>query len=846
MKKNLLFLLVMLLAFQSKQFAQVTIDGAGSNYTTIQAAVDGAGSGATIRVAPGVYNENVLVNKSLTILGPQEAISPNEGLRLNDVGEAIITGVTAAFTVNTPGINVVVKGFTIKNGSPLTDGHDAGTENRPNVVFEKNRVIDGQILYNGYVWGDIAINDNYFNNPAGGVTHGGRDAIYLQSGNNVIITKNVIQNTFLGILVKGDPAKNQTVVSVLISQNKITTSQLEGIQIGFTLGSATVSRNEVSNAGLLAGSDDGGINIYQPNNSGSLDIINNKITNSQIGVAVKNEYIPTVVNSRITVANNSMDLTNPVAIHNFIPGTLKAECNWLGADCPANGRVIGDVDYSTWLRAGVDTDSLITGFQGDLSSCGRSTLGLTKDPEVNPACFGGKGSATIRINGCASPFTYRIFNGSENAVTGSQFTINDLAAGSYTIYVTDAVGNVKDISVRIIQPSQITVTSSVTNASCLGGTKGSITLTGSGGTGTLSYTITNTSTNVKTGPQSSGIFNNVNQGTYSYTVKDANNCTVNSTTNLSVASAAGPTSIAASVTSAVKCTGASNGQITVTAVGGVTPYTFTLTGTSATSPNTTGVFSNLGAGNYTYSVTDKNGCTRPGTSTITLTAPATLTSTAVAKAPTNCTGSANGTVNISVTGGTGTKTITLTGTGLSNSTGSFINLAAGTYNYTVKDANNCITGGSVTVPVNTTNCAPACTFVTTTSSYYGGFEGGLNSISPTGAGSDLKKGLPANGTYQVVQNVGQLGGGGYLNITAKTGGWFMAAHTSNDASDRVWYKKVSVTPRQTYKFCASVRLLKNLGHGANFIVSLYANNKQIGTARVTNSWVEICGEYEVP
>ncbi len=52
--------------------AVITVDddgGAGVDYTTIQAAVDVASAGDTIEVRSGTYNENVDVNKTLTLIG---------------------------------------------------------------------------------------------------------------------------------------------------------------------------------------------------------------------------------------------------------------------------------------------------------------------------------------------------------------------------------------------------------------------------------------------------------------------------------------------------------------------------------------------------------------------------------------------------------------------------------------------------------------------------------------------------------------------------------------------------------------------------------------------------------
>jgi parallel beta-helix repeat protein len=83
--------------------AVVTVDDSGSaDYTTIQAAVDGAISGDTIQVSPGTYNENINVNKQVSIISTDGA---------SDTSVIAASGYDHVFNVTAAG--VTINGFSI-------------------------------------------------------------------------------------------------------------------------------------------------------------------------------------------------------------------------------------------------------------------------------------------------------------------------------------------------------------------------------------------------------------------------------------------------------------------------------------------------------------------------------------------------------------------------------------------------------------------------------------------------------------------------------------------------------------------------------------------------------------
>ena len=213
--------------------------------------------------------------------------------------------------------------------------------------------------------------------------------------------------------------------------------------------------------------------------------------------------------------------------------------------------------------------------------------------------------------------------------------------------MTDANSCTATTTGTITQPSAVVASSSNTAILCNGGNS-IVTVSATGGTGAYSGT---------------GTFSHA-AGTYSYTVTDANGCTATTTGTITQPSAV----VASSSNTAILCNGG-NSIVTVSATGGTAPYTGT------------GTFSRS-AGTYSYTVTDANSCTATTTGTIT------QPSAVVATSSVMCNGG-SAVVTVSATGGTPGYT----------GTGTFSH-AAGTYSYTVTDANSCTatTTGTVTTP----------------------------------------------------------------------------------------------------------------------------------------------------
>ncbi|OXA70842.1 hypothetical protein B0A67_14570 [Flavobacterium aquidurense] len=291
------------------------------------------------------------------------------------------------------------------------------------------------------------------------------------------------------------------------------------------------------------------------------------------------------------------------------------------------------------------------------------------------SCNGGtNGSATVSVTGGTGAYSYVW-----SPTGGTAATASGLAAGTYTVTITDANTCSTTETVTIIEPTQLTASiGNQTDVSCNGENNGSATVNVTGGTGTYTYAW---SPSGGTAATATGL----NPGNYTVTVTDANNCT---TSQNFVITEPAPLVVSAGSQNDVSCNSETNGTASVNVTGGTGAYTYAWSPSGGTSATATG----LTAGTYTVTVTDANLC--QATQSFIITEPVALTAS-IASTNVNCNGANNGTATVTATGGTGLYTYTWSPTGGTAATAS--GLAAGTYTVTVTDANTCSITETVTI-----------------------------------------------------------------------------------------------------------------------------------------------------
>ncbi|MBP1639589.1 MAG: hypothetical protein H6Q17_1172 [Bacteroidetes bacterium] len=308
---------------------------------------------------------------------------------------------------------------------------------------------------------------------------------------------------------------------------------------------------------------------------------------------------------------------------------------------------------------------------------------------TNCSCFGvTNGSIQALISG-GVPFTtgepQNIQWSGPNGFTATTATISDLAPGDYSLTVTDAGGFPFYHTYTITEPDDIVLSTSDTqNVTCNGIGNGTIDISVTGGTPDYSYTWTKDGAAFSTTQN----IDHLTPGIYEVAVTDSHNCAFkrNSYTITE------PAILTSSITGQtnVLCYGDATGALIVTATGGtpsematgVYDYQYAWTGPDGFVSSLQNI-AGLKAGNYSLTVTDKNGCISTLPATITQNDDITV---GVATTPITCYGLDNASITLTINGGTAPYQVNWSNLA---SGSALTNLSAGDYVYTITDANNC-------------------------------------------------------------------------------------------------------------------------------------------------------------
>ncbi|MCB0537217.1 MAG: hypothetical protein KDE33_06775, partial [Bacteroidetes bacterium] len=229
----------------------------------------------------------------------------------------------------------------------------------------------------------------------------------------------------------------------------------------------------------------------------------------------------------------------------------------------------GAAEYSMWFD----------NFTVTIINSGSTCQQTFEDTLINPT----QTDASFNFN----DFCYGTINGPTNITTvGGIFTFNPIPSDGASINSTTGeisnevsgttysieyslLGTCPASSIETVSVNGSSINAiSTTPASC-GNADGTITITASGGTAPLQYSIDGSTY------QASNVFSNQSAGSYTVYVRDTNLCVDDSTTTISNAGGA----IITDVTNTPTSCGNNDGTITITASGGTAPLQYSIDGT---------------------------------------------------------------------------------------------------------------------------------------------------------------------------------------------------------------------------------------------------------------------------
>ncbi len=288
---------------------------------------------------------------------------------------------------------------------------------------------------------------------------------------------------------------------------------------------------------------------------------------------------------------------------------------------------------------------------------------------------------TVTATGGTGPYQY--------SLDGLSYQISpvfvNIPNGIHTLAVQDANGCVTTVTVLVAVNSLLALAEITHAVSCFGGNDGAITVTAAGSNPPFEYSLNGEEF------QTSNVFTGLTAGNYTVEVRDAGAMNV-FTNGVEITE---PAQLTVEATVDVN-------DVTVQPAGGTPPYTLTINDV----PSDSFAFTDLEAGEYTFVVTDANGCSASTTATA---LGNTLAIFFEATAAVSCAGDQDGIIGICVDGGIAPVTAMISpaaGSFISSSSTScaflatFTNLPPGVYTVTITDAAgfSITTGGTITEP----------------------------------------------------------------------------------------------------------------------------------------------------
>lgn len=214
---------------------------------------------------------------------------------------------------------------------------------------------------------------------------------------------------------------------------------------------------------------------------------------------------------------------------------------------------------------------------------------------TNPSCYGLlNGTINALVNGTTGPYSYSLNNG----VAQASNLFDSLAAGAYSLTITDQIGCSLTLTTLLSMPNALFLIEDTSFTTTCYAANGGFQVNAFGGAGGYLYALDSLAI-----PQNNGLFMNLSAGYYLVNVTDTLGCL--SQINVLI-DAKPPIYLTFDSVFSVSCFGMLDGRIYIRRQYGEGPFSYTINGSA---PQASNDFFNLIPGDYTIIGTDGDGCT---------------------------------------------------------------------------------------------------------------------------------------------------------------------------------------------------------------------------------------------
>ena len=388
---------------------------------------------------------------------------------------------------------------------------------------------------------------------------------------------------------------------------------------------------------------------------------------------------PSALGAFIQVQNESIAGLNDGSLLVFPSGgTPPYSYNWSNGVQTQTNQGLGAGTYSLTVYDSkgcpVFKDAIV---EADDIGCGTLNLQLF---ETNLSCFGSN-NGTISANAMGGTGTIS-FQWNTGEITGF---IQNLNSGTYQVTATDELGCSKIESTVITSPAQLSLFISPTQPSISGGSDGRASAFVSGGIPPYTYIWSNN--------QTTPTIENLTAGVYSVTISDVNGCQSQSQTEILNPESDCENLEVSFVFADPRCPETNTGFVSANPINGIAPFQFNWS--TGAIQQTIG---NLPAGAYFVTITDAALCSVQAAQTLSPKDPITISADITSSTGNNIN---DGSATLFVNGGTPPYRASW-----SHGVEGLIvnNLAAGAYDVTVYDFNNCEAFIQIIIESDDNNC----------------------------------------------------------------------------------------------------------------------------------------------